>query len=367
MHSFFCYSLLESTYCVNLSTRFHQAGEYDIDYEASTKARPTPYIMHNKLRLSYEQRRSEWERPEPPGTDFAHNVYRSGIQDVIHIDFKVKSEHRLCGKQYDGEMQIFHVHGTERNLEATGILIEVDNNEGRNPHFQKVLDFFEKKFKADEGMCRRRQLLAKKVFDGSRGGDAMDEDRRSKLRGLKTEESNEPMMVKPAEKVQLTEETDAQESADIFHGIADRFLNLLQRRTARDWVWNPYEPWYILRTVHFWAYSGSITEPPCFEGVNWRIMDVPIKITYGQLIALKKLMFDHVDPDTCAKTSTHYEESNARPVQPYRGGRRYRCRRSDYVSDKERQASGLRKGFNQEKFWCGVHLLPWVEPEFPNV
>lgn len=287
----------------------------------------------------------------------AKNGFNSGIQDVIHIDIKVKSEHTLCGKQYDGEMQIFHLHQVERNLEAMGILIEVDNTEGRNPHMQKLIDFFQKKFDNDKRMCKNRQLLARKVFDESRSEVGDSSERKSKLRGLKVEDDDEPVMKVPSNQVQ----------DNTTYSIANRFLNLIQRRTARDWVWNPFEPWYILRTIHFWAYSGSITEPPCFEGVNWRIMDVPIKITYGQLIQLQKLMFDHVDPDTCRKTSTHYDESNARPTQPYRGGRNYRCRRRDYVSDKERQASGLRKGFNQEQFWCGVKLLPWVEGEFPNV
>jgi hypothetical protein len=277
-------------------------------------------------------------------------VFQSGTHDVIHIDIKVKSEHTLCGKQYDGEMQIFHLHNTERNLEAMAILIEVDNTEGKNLHFQELIDFFQKKFDSDKRMCKNRQLLARKVFNKKRQGGSF------KLRG-KQQGDDEHVMTKPADLVH----------DDTFRSIANRFLDLLQRRTMGEFAWNPFEPWFILRTVHFWAYSGSITEPPCFEGVNWRIMDVPIKITAGQLIQLQKLMFDHVDPDTCSTTSTHYEESNARPTQPYRGGRQYRCRRTDYVSDKERQASGLRKGFNQEKFWCGVKLLPWVEGEFPNV
>ena len=45
--------------------------------------------MHNKLRVVYPQHSSEWDRLEPPGVDFAHNVYRSGIQDLTHIDIKV--------------------------------------------------------------------------------------------------------------------------------------------------------------------------------------------------------------------------------------------------------------------------------------
>ncbi|EED93132.1 alpha carbonic anhydrase of nostoc-like protein, partial [Thalassiosira pseudonana CCMP1335] len=131
------------------------------------------------------------------------------------------SEHRLCGKQYDAEMQLFHLHN-EGNLEALAILIDADDGTSENPHFQKLLDFFQKKFNADKSM-------------------------------------------------------------------------------SRDWVWDPLEPGYILRSIHFWAYSGSTTEPPCFEGVNWRIIDVPMKISPGQYQQLQRLMFDH---------------SNARPVQP---------------------------------------------------
>jgi len=346
-----------------ISISLLKGGQYDIDDEASTIAKPTPYIMHNKLRLAYKQRRSERDRPEPPGTDFSKNGFNTGVQDVLHIDIKVKSEHTLCGKQYDGEMQIFHLHKVTRTLEAMSILIEVDNTEGKNPHMQKLIDYFQKKFDRDQDMCKNKQVVARKLFDVSRMNGADSEQIKSKLRGLNTKDSgsNEPVMSKPPPQFKVEEETD------VSHGIVDRFLNLLQRRTGPDWRWDPFEPWFIMRTIHFWAYSGSITEPPCFEDVNWRILDVPMKITYGQLIQLKKLMFDHVDPDTCRKTSTHYDESNARPVQPYRGGRNYRCRRSDYVSDKEREASGLRRGFNLEKFWCGVDLLPWVEGEFPNV
>ena len=65
--------------------------------------------MHNKLQLSYPQRSSERDRPEPPGVDFTNNVFNSGIQDLVNIDVKVKSKHRLCGRQY-AKMQLFHVH-----------------------------------------------------------------------------------------------------------------------------------------------------------------------------------------------------------------------------------------------------------------
>lgn len=49
-----------------------------------------------------------------------------------------------------------------------------------------------------------------------------------------------------------------------------------------------------------YRYSGSLTTPPCSEGVNWLLMTTPVEISTKQLTALKSL-FDH---------------ANNRPVQP---------------------------------------------------
>lgn len=49
-----------------------------------------------------------------------------------------------------------------------------------------------------------------------------------------------------------------------------------------------------------YRYSGSLTTPPCSEGVNWLLMTTPVEISAEQLTALKSL-FDH---------------GNNRPVQP---------------------------------------------------
>lgn len=307
--------------------------------------------MHNKLRLSYRERRSEWEEPIPPGADFARNGLNSGVQDLIHIDLKVRSEHRLCGKQYDAEMQLYYLHNYG-NLEAVGVLVNGDGEE-RNDHFQKLLDFFQLKFDADKALCGRKQRMARALLADGR-------DRR--LRGRAALE---------ADQVEEVEDFDEHESplslaSVLYQNLQNRILRVVHRK-AQDIRWDPLKPWDIYKSVHFWSYTGSTTEPPCFEDVKWRIVDVPMTISPLQLIQLKKLMFDHVDPTTCAKTSTHYDESNARPVQPYRGGAVYRCRRSDYASDAEREASGRVKGFNLREKWRGVDMLPYVEPEFPNV
>jgi len=338
---------------------FHQPrprkGMYDLDNHRTTKARPDAYIFPNKLRLSYKERTGrdydkKW--PEPPGVDFARNGSTGpDVQDLLNIDLKVKSEHRLCDKQYDAEMQQFYLHH-KGSIEAISILIEA--NSRHNGHFQRLLDFFQEKFDKDERQCRRRQRRARAVL----GSDSQNKEK-SRLRGSNADEIKEDDF----------EEDDTEEgrSESIYEKIFGKFISLVERRTADSWRWDPLEPGDIWRTIHFWAYSGSMTEPPCFESVKWRVMDVPMRISDSQYDQLKKLMFDHVDPETCRKTSSDYKGSNARPVQPYRGGGYYRCRRSDYVGDKERKASGRRNGFRDKKDWRGVALLPWVEGEFPNV
>ena len=47
-------------------------------------------------------------------------------------------------------------------------------------------------------------------------------------------------------------------------------------------------------------YSGSLTTPPCTEGVNWLLMTTPVDLSMGQLAALDSL----------------FEGGNNRPVQP---------------------------------------------------
>lgn len=57
----------------------------------------------------------------------------------------------------------------------------------------------------------------------------------------------------------------------------------------------------LLPTTHTtFRYPGSLTTPPCTEGVSWFLMTTPIELSLDQLTALESL----------------FEEGNNRPVQP---------------------------------------------------
>lgn len=49
----------------------------------------------------------------------------------------------------------------------------------------------------------------------------------------------------------------------------------------------------------YWSYAGSLTTPPCSEGVSWVVLENPVELSRAQIAKLTNLMHD-----------------NARPVQP---------------------------------------------------
>lgn len=52
----------------------------------------------------------------------------------------------------------------------------------------------------------------------------------------------------------------------------------------------------------YWAFSGSLTTPPCSEQVRWQVLKTPVEVSKSQLAAFRKLY-----------------PMNARPVQPLNG------------------------------------------------
>ena len=163
--------------------------------------------------------------------DFARNGSTGPeVQDLLNIDIKVKSEHRLCNKQYDAEMQQYYQH-YKGNIEALAILIQANGD--HNGHFQRLLDFFQQKFDSDKLLCQRRQRRARALF----GIDESSlEQATSKLRGSTDKNMNE---------------NDKADSDSVYQKILDKFLSLTQRRTADSWRWDPLEPGAIWRSIHF--------------------------------------------------------------------------------------------------------------------
>lgn len=235
----------------------------------------TAQILPNKLRLLFDRRPCadldlpECSEPDPPHADFPNNW--GGYTDVIHVDFKFPSEHLLYGERFDGEMQIVHLHPTRRRTPIVVSLMKAMVG-GYNPVLQKVIDEFQYVFHDHASQC--------------------------------------------ASKRQRRMEEDS--------------FNVTSRRGMQG-IFTPHHE-LLVPSIHFFGYEGSLTEPPCSEFVSWFITDRPMTMSFEQLEQLKRIQFHHKDPN-CRKTSVHFEESNARPVQDSFGRPVWRCTAQDFQRD----------------------------------
>ena len=249
-------------------------------------------ILPNKLHLRVARRIANVTIP--PSFDFA--AIGSKALDLLNIDVKFPSEHTVCGRQFDGEMQYYFFHPVKLAFVAVAWLFEAKVDNPVNVHMQRLIDEFQELYDVNEEICRHESPSA---LD-----DAVQDGHRK--------------------------------------------LPVLSR-------WNPFHR-DIRKTIHFWGYTGSLTEPPCAGKTMWRIMDVPVQISMNQLDQMQNILFNNRDSRTCAFTSSHYRGSVARPINnplPY-----YKCTRQDYKSDLERKLCG-RRGCAVP---FGTFLDPWVPP-----
>ncbi|KAL9189385.1 hypothetical protein ACHAXT_009060 [Thalassiosira profunda] len=274
-------------------------------------------ILPNKLRILVARR--DGDEPDPPHVDFSGVGFKD--LDLLNIDIKIPSEHTVCGKRYDGEMQYYFFHPVRRSLLVVAWLLEANAEYEANEHVQLLIDAFQEVHDATEEDCMQQELF---------------EDEAS---------------------------TEAQAS-DATNGTA--FLR--RRRMAKDdkkggnGIWDPFHR-DIQKTIHFWGYTGTLTEPPCSAGTLWRIMDVPVPLAPEQLQQMARILFDQRDGATCAPVGTHHRGSVARPRNVGDPARYYKCTRDDYVSDDEREVcgdEGCSDPFGEAVF--GTGLDPYVAP-----
>jgi hypothetical protein len=290
---------LPSCYLTRCTTLAHsQTG----DFRISSSEVVEKQILPNKLRALMMRRIGE--EPDPPHVDFSGVGYAN--LDLLNIDIKIPAEHHVCGKRYDGEMQYYFFHPVKQSLIAVSWLFEAKQGNLANQHMQLLIDEFQK------------------VYDGN------DESCKANMTTTTTTAANT-----------TTIQNQSGTAAGSAPSTSTRALGSARNRQMkkeREPVWDPFHS-DIQRTVHFWGYRGSLTEPPCSpDSVLWRIMDVPVPISEDQLFQMQNILFNNRDRDSCAFTSTHYKGSVARPIS--KSIRYYKCTRSDYVSDNERDLCG---------------------------
>mmetsp|Transcript_25490 Transcript_25490/g.51898 ORF Transcript_25490/g.51898 Transcript_25490/m.51898 type:complete len:305 (+) Transcript_25490:1-915(+) len=239
---------------------------------------------------------------------------------VTHVDIKIPSEHYMDGKQYPMEYQINLIQNRlekRRGAPIISVLFDLHFKDKDNNHIETLIEQFEKVSIKDMQECensqRRKRKLDAEIFNLF----ASEEDK----------EKVNTLLDEPKE-----EETKFQSNLRAV------------RRQAQENKYREWDPFHesIVRSVWFYGYEGSLTEPPCSEFVEWRIILEPALISKRQLAKLKDLLFNHVD-ENCQRTSVHSKEHGvARPLQPYNGHSLYTCTCLDFMDDESKDA-GLKK------------------------
>ncbi|KAL3761973.1 hypothetical protein ACHAW5_006679 [Stephanodiscus triporus] len=375
---------------------FHEIRSRGGDYRIGDDALMTKQILPNKLRVVVSRRPDEVRMrclayaamlanvtaaaaadaidpddellcaSEPPGADFANTQQKA--LDLLNIDIKFPSEHTVCGRKYDGEMQYYYFHPVRRTLLVVAWLLEATiDGSPANGHLQLLIDQFRDVYDANESACRGRDAEASATPGGvsPTSGRLLRVGRRLAMAASPSstpnEQSDPSATSAPSESSSFPSVTSipiaTSSPSESSVPIPTSTPSESSGPTVDPGPWDPFHP-DIQRTIHFWGYAGSLTEVPCTDAALWRIMDVPVRITIDQLDQMRNMLFNNRDPRRdCAYTSTHYEGSVARPINgslPY-----YICTRDDYVSDDEREACGSRRGCAEP---YGPRLGPYVEP-----
>eukprot|EP00956_Cyclotella_meneghiniana_P027384 scaffold61162_cov25-Cyclotella_meneghiniana.AAC.1 len=235
-------------------------------------------------------------------------------------------------------MQYFTYHEGRRRFVAVVFFLDASEYYPQNQHLQEVINEFGRVFNADKKKCQEKQRSSRQQssqssaysFAGSGGGNTND-------RNLLYDALLDDWF-------HYDNDVDESDNATFTHYNDDNYDSDNKNQTRQNnrrlaLKWHPFHP-DIQKTVHFWGYKGSITEPPCTDKiVDWKIMDVPTPISTKQLRQFQQLLFNHVDGD-CRKTSVHAAPGSvARPTQRNKL-KYYKCTRDNYVSDEERGVCG---------------------------
>jgi carbonic anhydrase len=209
---------------------------------------------------------------------------------LLWMELHARSEHVIEGKRYDAELQMIHggLGVEEGGIMAVSLLIEATAS-ADNLEFEWMLQQWEQVAEQEALDCSRRNRQLRKVSDYE----------------LKSEPKEEAPSL---EKTQRRELQFRPSPCD-----TDRFGAGCEPLAPRRRMY-PYNLW---PSIWYYGYSGSLTTPPCTNGVQWRVLEQPLQISRRQHKQLTQVLTRSRDSSCELDTKVNPTTGeNFRPLQP---------------------------------------------------
>lgn len=264
----------------------------------------------------------------PPQADFPDGWPRVNAK---HLDIKVPSEHKIYGRQYDGELQITHI--INKRVIIIAAMLDSSQNE-HNRKIQTFLDEWEEEFDEMNERCTPKrprprylrdnvtQVIPKRAIPYMRTRPMKTKKELAEIFELELDdlEWKSNSTVYPLNHAQTTQPTQN----------ASRHLQgTVYESSAHG---SDYALYQILPTIWFFAYEGSFTTPPCSKIVNWRVLEAPIKISKEQLGRIQHILTHQLDRK-CRRSTAAFQGRVNRPIQLHEGREIWHCTERDYGPD----------------------------------
>ena len=234
-------------------------------------------VTPRNLRLQIEGDSLKGPRADAPGgyTELYMN----------HLEVHVPSLHTFDGKRYDAEYSLYHIQGSKDRVLALSVLVDASVDR-YNHQFQKMLNAWGQV--QDCGIEGGRRLSEMDIL-------------------AEHEEENEFIP------------EDGDEEGRRLVQIGGKF--------------NVYHV-DLIPSIHWFAYTGSLVQPPCTRNAHWRVYDTPMEIGASQLKQLRSILRDGPCRDDPYRVGLG--DSMARPTETDRGRDIWRCTEENFLSDCER-------------------------------
>ena len=216
---------------------------------------------------------------------------------IWFIEIRLRGEHIFDGRRFDGEIIFVHGEYPHDKTALAFVSLPLDASSVRDePKLQLFIDEWQTLHDSINTVCASRHSLSN-----------MDRRHKPPQSRAKSRQFYD--------QVKTLKEYDPE-----WDYVEEQKLKQHQRRKLQDENVElvnkpkpfPYDLW---PTIWYYRYRGSMTTPPCYNNVEWRIFDEPLKISRKQFKQLASLISSYKNDDCEPASAVSARGDTFRPLQ----------------------------------------------------